>query len=129
MKTKRILFLTVLNKFEIANESLFPKGRQNENETLKHPLSLKHGPNQPWTLPSHVHTVNCFSWKSFSKKTVSWKFKIFRFWLGGAAPQTPRFLAGGAKPPQTPPLNGRPQHLIEAAKRGRLDQMPFFRRR
>ena len=24
------------------------------------------------------------------------------FWLGGAAPQTPQFLAGGAKPPQTP---------------------------
>ena len=37
----------------------------------------------------------------------------FRFWLGGAAPQTPR-------------LNDRPQHLIEAAKRGRLDQMLFF---
>ena len=26
-----------------------------------------------------------------------------KFWLGGAAPQTPQFLAGGAKPPQTPP--------------------------
>ena len=25
-----------------------------------------------------------------------------------------------------PPLNGRPQHLIEAAKWGRLDQMIFF---
>ena len=50
--------------------------------------------------------------------------KIFRFWLGGAAPQTPRILAGGAK--QTPPLNGRSSHLIEAAKRGRLDQMLFF---
>ena len=24
-----------------------------------------------------------------------------------------------------PPLNGRPQHLIEGAKRGRLDQMIF----
>ena len=42
--------------------------------------------------------------------------------------QTPQFLSGGAKPPR-PPLNGRPQHLIEAAKRGRLDQMLFFRRR
>ena len=52
-----------------------------------------------------------------------------KFWLGGAAPQTPQFLAGGAKPPQTPPLNGRSSHLIEAAKRGRLDQMIFFRRR
>ena len=53
-------------------------------------------------------------------------FFFFRFWLGGAAPQTPRFLAGGAKPPQTPLLNGRSSHLIEAAKRGRLDQMIFF---
>ena len=52
--------------------------------------------------------------------------KFFRFWLGGAAPQTPRILAGGASPPQTPPLNGRSSHLIEAAKRGRLDQMIFF---
>ena len=56
-------------------------------------------------------------------------FRFFeKFWLGGAAPQTPRFLAGGAKPPQTPPLNGRSSHLIEAAKRGRLDQISFFRR-
>ena len=29
-----------------------------------------------------------------------------KFWLGGAAPQTPRILAGGASPPQTPPLTG-----------------------
>ena len=55
------------------------------------------------------------------------KKKNRKIWLGGAAPQTPRFLAGGAKAFQTPPpLNGRPQHLIEAAKRGRLDQMIFF---
>ena len=53
-------------------------------------------------------------------------FKIFRFWLGGAAPQTPQILAGGAKPLQTPRLNSRSSHLIEAAKRGRLDQMIFF---
>ena len=25
------------------------------------------------------------------------------FWLGGAAPQPPQILAGGALPPQTPP--------------------------
>ena len=49
-----------------------------------------------------------------------------KFWLGGAAPKTPRVLAGGAKPPQTPLLNGRSSHLIEAAKRGRLDQMIFI---
>ena len=52
--------------------------------------------------------------------------KFFRFWLGGAAPQTPQILAGGASPPQTHPLNGRSSHLIEAAKRGRLDQMILF---
>ena len=38
-----------------------------------------------------------------------------------------KILAAGAKPPPTPsPLNGRPQHLIEAAKRGRFDQMLLF---
>ena len=36
----------------------------------------------------------------FSKKISK------KFWLGGAAPQTPRILAGGASPPQTPPLDG-----------------------
>ena len=34
-------------------------------------------------------------------------------------------LAGGRCPPD-PPLNGRSSHLIEAAKRGRLNQMFFF---
>ena len=54
-------------------------------------------------------------------------FVIFsKFLAGGRCPQTPQFLAGGAKPPQTPPLNDHPQHLIEAAKRGRLDQMLLF---
>ena len=67
-----------------------------------------------------------------SRRRLKCKFAMFKimdrrkFWLGGAAPQTPQFLAGGAKPPQTPPLNGRSSHLIEAAKRGRLDQMIFF---
>ena len=37
-------------------------------------------------------------------------------WMEGA---TPHLRMG-------PPLNGRPQHLIEAAKRGRLNQMLFF---
>ena len=52
-------------------------------------------------------------------------FKFFRFWLGGADPQNPQFWAGGAKHPQIPPLNGRSSHVIESAKRGRLDQMIF----
>ena len=37
-------------------------------------------------------------------------------WVEGA---TPHLRMG-------PPLNGRSSHLIEAAKRGRLDQMIFF---
>ena len=43
--------------------------------------------------------------QTFSKKIENYKTKktkIFRFWLGGAAPETPWFLAGGAKPSQTP---------------------------
>ena len=34
-------------------------------------------------------------------------------------------LAGGQSPPRPLPLNDRSPHLIEAAKRGRLDQMIF----
>ena len=36
------------------------------------------------------------------KFTFFFFFFFEKFWLGGAAPQTPRVLAGGAKPPQTP---------------------------
>ena len=43
------------------------------------------------TIPGK--TKNIYFFRKFSKY----------FWLGGAAPQTPQFLAGGAKPPQTPP--------------------------
>ena len=53
-------------------------------------------------------------------------FKFFSVLAGGHCPPDPQFWAGGAKPPQTPPLNDRSSHLIEAAKRGRLDQMIFF---
>ena len=53
-----------------------------------------------------------------------------KFWLGGAAPQTPQFLQlhgwGSKAPPRPPTLSGRSSHLIEVAKRGRLDQMIFF---
>ena len=36
-------------------------------------------------------------------------------------------VSGGSLPPQTTsPLNGRPQHLIEAAKRGHLDRLNVF---
>ena len=44
------------------------------------------------------------TWKKLRRKKKTFFFCFFeKFWLGGAAPQTPRVLAGGAKPPQTPP--------------------------
>ena len=45
---------------------------------------------------------------------------------GGHCPPDPPVFGWGGKAPPDPPLNGRPQHLIEAAKRGRLDQMLFL---
>ena len=63
-----------------------------------------------------------------SERTVSIAYGFGRLWLHHF------FLAGGRCLPDPPDfgwegkasLNGRPQHLIEAAKRGRLDQMLFF---
>ena len=54
-------------------------------------------------------------------------FENFRniFGWGALPPRPPNFWLGGQSPPR-PPLNGRSSHLIEAAKRGRLDQMLFF---
>ena len=55
--------------------------------------------------------------KIFEKKSISPLILAggrLNFWLGGQIP------------PRTLRLNGRPQHLIEAAKRGRLDQMLFI---
>ena len=45
---------------------------------------------------------------------------------GGRCPPDPPVFGWGGKAPPDPPLNGRSSHLIEAAKRGRLDQMLFF---
>ena len=55
-------------------------------------------------------------------------FRFHFFGWGALPPRPPDFGAGGAKPPRDPSLklNGRSSHLIEAAKRGRLDQMIFF---
>ena len=50
-------------------------------------------------------------------------FRNFSILAGGRClPDPPVFGWGG----KAPPLNGRSSHLIEAAKRGRLDQMIFF---
>ena len=51
--------------------------------------------------------------------------KFFDFGWGALPPRPPGFWLGGQSPPR-PPLNGRSSHLIEAAKRGRLDQMILF---
>ena len=51
--------------------------------------------------------------------------KTSNFGWGALPPRPPDFWLGGFAPRDLP-LNGRPQHLIEAAKRGRLDQMIFF---
>ena len=45
---------------------------------------------------------------------------------GGRCPPDPPIFGWGGKAPPDSPLNGRSSHLIEAAKRGRLDQMIFF---
>ena len=45
---------------------------------------------------------------------------------GGRCPPDPPVFGWGGKAHPDPPLNGRSSHLIEAAKRGRLDQMIFF---
>ena len=53
----------------------------------------------------------------------------FSILAGGRCPPDPLIFGWGAKAPPDSPLNGRPQHLIEAAKRCRLVQMLCFRRR
>ena len=50
--------------------------------------------------------------------------KLSKIGRGALPPRPPSFWLGQSPP--RPPLNDHPQHLIEAAKRGRLDQMLFF---
>ena len=54
------------------------------------------------------------------------KVVFFSILAGGRCPPDPPVFGWGGKAPPDPPLNGRSSHLIEAAKRGRLDQMIFF---
>ena len=70
------------------------------------------------------------TWKKLRRKKKKLFFFVFskNFGWGALPPRPPGFWLGGQSPPR-PPLNGRSSHLIEAAKRGRLDQMIFFRRR
>ena len=82
-----------------------------------------------FTLPQRVvNKQGRTAGKLFRKisKILKKNRKIFGFDWGALSPRPHGFGLGGQNTPQTPPLNGRLQHLIEAAKRGRLDQMPFF---
>ena len=70
------------------------------------------------------------TWKKLRRKKKNFFFLFFRKILaGGRCPPDPPGFGWGGKAPPDPPLNGRSSHLIEAAKRGRLHQMIFFRRR
>ena len=72
-----------------------------------------------------VYLVNWFLVSNFFSKIFENFSKNFRFWLGGAAPQTPRILAGGASPPQTPPLTD----IGRGAAAPRTPRVFFFRLR
>ena len=63
------------------------------------------------------------------KLEVKWIFFEFSFQKISKNIHFASNFGWGALAPRPPHLNSRPQHLIEAAKRGRLDQMLFFRRR
>ena len=59
-------------------------------------------------------------------KHVFWHFfEKFSVLVGGRCPPDLPVFGWEGKAPQDPPLNDRSSHLIEAAKRGRLDQMIF----
>ena len=87
----------------------------------------------PGMLPSYLRNSMCCALLLQSNRSalVLFYFSTFlffllfskkKFWLGG---RPPVFWLGGQSAPR-PPLNGRWSHLIEAAKRGRLDQMFFL---
>ena len=65
-------------------------------------------------------------WKRQLTRKLLFLFKYFSVLAGGRCPPDPPVFGWGGKAPPDPPLNGRSSHLIEAAKRGRLDQMIFF---
>ena len=94
----------------------------------------------PKMTPDRFRTITTtFSIKKTKKLEVKWIFFEFfcqKFWKkihftsnfgwGALPPRLPVFWLGEQSPPRPPPLNVRSSHLIEAAKRGRLDQMIFF---
>ena len=76
---------------------------------------------------SDIRATRKLRGKSYVEKKKTFFFSFFRKILaGGRCPPDPPVFGWGGKAPPDPPLNGRSSHLIEAAKRGRLDQMIFF---
>ena len=70
----------------------------------------------------HLAACHLFASIVFVKRVLHVKI----FLAGGRCPPDPPVFGWGGKAPPDPPLNGRSSHLIEAAKRGRLDQMIFL---
>ena len=100
------------------SEGLRPKGRSESWGTGLPPVLLTRSPG-PERVPETVYLEKIKKIFIFSEN-----FRNIFGW--GALPsRPPNFWLGGQSPPR-PPLNGRSSHLIEAAKRGRLDQMIFF---
>ena len=103
----------------------------------------KFGFKNPWKFEHHLCQLKVNMLHFWSQKAIKMRSKILenqvrlgqlsscQFFMVGATSLQPVWKGRGTQrhSRMCPPLNGRPQHLIEAAKRGRLDQMLFFRRR
>ena len=70
--------------------------------------------------------IQILGWLTAGQNTFISKYFFVFVLAGGRCPPDPPIFGWGGKAPPDPPLNGRSSHLIEAAKRGRLDQMIFF---
>ena len=88
--------------------------------TLLKPCNMQH--SHPFSV--YLKGVrNTFLFQYFS---IFFQTKNKTVLARGRCPPDPPVFGWGSKAPPAPPLNDRPQHLIEAAKRGRLAQMLFF---
>ena len=100
----------------------------------------KFGFKNPWKFEHHLCQLKVNMLHFWSQKAIKMRSKILEnqvrsgqlsscqfFVVGGTSPR-PVWKGRGTKrySRMCPPLNGRSSHLIEAAKRGRLDQMIFF---
>ena len=102
----------------------------------------KFGIRNPWKFEHHLCQLTVKMLHFWSQKAIKMRSKILESQVRSGQLSSGHVFGQGATSPRPvskgrgtqrhnrmcPPLNGRPQHLIEAAKRGRLDQMLFFRR-